>query len=103
MVDLTVTISQGATHFAVLAFMSHLIEALLKLQDGFCPEVLDDHPGATFATWLGSCIAQATTGFPLLTNVFVLTMQVDTVLTIMLNFAALHFMSKIDDLGFAMA
>jgi hypothetical protein len=103
MVALTVTLAQDITIFLVLAYMSDLIEALLKLQDGFYPEILDTHPGATFSTWLVSCLCQASSGLMLLVTIFILTMQVDTVLSIMLNFAALHFMSEIDDIAFSMA
>jgi hypothetical protein len=103
MVALTVTIAQGVTIFLIPAFMSDLIEAVLKLQDGYYPEVLEKHPGATYSTWLFSCSCQATAGILLLVTIFILTMQVDSVLSIMLNFAALHFMAEIDDLGFQIA
>ena len=103
MVDLTITLAQGVTIFMVLAYMSDLIEALLKLHDGYYPEILEKYPGATFPTWLVSCLCQATAGLLLLTTIFVLTMQVDSVLSMMLNFAALHFMADIDDIGFSIA
>lgn len=103
MVDLVVTCTQAITLMLSLAYQSDLIEALLKLQDGFYEEVLLEHPGATFATWLFSCLAQLAAGLLLLLTIFILTMQVDNVLSIMTNFAALHFMAEIDDIGFAMA
>jgi len=94
MVDLTVTCSQAVTLFLALAYQSDLIEAVLKLKDGFYPEVLEYHPGATFPTWLIACVAQLVAGLLLLTTIFVLTMQADNVISIMLNFAALHFMAE---------
>lgn len=103
MVDLTVTCAQAVTIFVVLAFMSDLIEATLKLQDGFYPEVTEEHPGATFSTWFISCLAQLFAGLLLLTASFLLTMQVETVIDAMLNMTALLFMAEIDDIGFAMA
>ena len=66
-------------------------------KDGFYPEVMLEHAGATYSTWLFSCLAQLAAGLLLLTTIFVLTIQVDSVLSIMLNFAALHFMAEIDD------
>lgn len=103
MVDLAVTIVQAVTIFVVLAYMSDLIEAVLKLQDGFYPEVLEKHPGATYSTWMVSCLAQLAAGLLLLTASFILTMQVTTVIEAMLNLTALLFMAEIDDLGFALA
>lgn len=103
MVDLTVTCTQAITLMLSLAYQSDLIESLLKLQDGFYPEVLLEHPGADFWTWCFSVFAQLCAGLLLLLTIFILTMQVDNVLSIMTNFAALHFMAEIDDIGFAMA
>ena len=85
MVDLTVTCSQSVTLFLALAYQSDLIEAVLKLKDGFYPEVLEKHPGATYPTWLFSCLAQLVSGLLLLTVIFVLTMQADDVISIMVS------------------
>ncbi|CAB9506373.1 Inherit from KOG: Notch ligand involved in the mediation of Notch signaling (By similarity) [Seminavis robusta] len=103
MVSISVTLAQFVTLFQALAFQSDLLEAALKLQDGFYPEVQEKYPGATYSTWLLSCLSQLLAGFLLLITIFILTMQVDSVLAIMLNFAALHFMADIDDLGFYIA
>ncbi|CAB9512223.1 expressed unknown protein [Seminavis robusta] len=102
-VDLSVTIAQGVALFQAIAFQSDLLEVVAKSKDGFHPEVLEKHPGATYATWLLSCIAQLIAGLLLLLTIYILTMQVDSVLGIMLNFAALHFMADIDDAGFSLA
>ncbi|CAB9513572.1 expressed unknown protein [Seminavis robusta] len=102
-VDLIVTIAQGVALFQALAFQSDLLEVVAKLKDGFHPEVLEKHPGATYATWLLSCIAQLMAGLLLLLTIYILTMQVDSVLGIMLNFAALHFMADIDNVAFDLA
>lgn len=103
MVSIIVTCSQAVTLFMALAYQSDLIEAVLKLHDGFYHEVLEEYPGATRETWLFSCMAQLFAGLLLLTTIFVLTMQSEDVLSIMLNFAALHFMAEVDDLGFSIA
>ncbi|CAB9513574.1 unknown protein [Seminavis robusta] len=102
-VDLIVTIAQGVALFQALAFQSDFLEVVAKFKDGFHPEVLEKHPGATYATWLLSCIAQLFAGLLLLLTIYILTMQVDSVLGIMLNFAALHFMADIDNVAFDLA
>ncbi|CAB9516183.1 expressed unknown protein [Seminavis robusta] len=103
MVDLSVTIAQGVTLFQAIAFQSDLIEVVMKFKDGFHPEALEKHPGASYATWLVSCIAQLIAGLLLLVTIFILILQVDSVLDIMLNFAALEFMADIDDVAFSLA
>ncbi|CAB9525077.1 unknown protein [Seminavis robusta] len=102
-VDFIVTIAQGVALFLAIAFQSDLLEVVGKFKDGFHPEVLEKHPGATYATWLVSCIAQLVAGLLLLLTIYILTMQVDSVLAIMLNFAALHFMADIDNVAFDLA
>lgn len=102
-VDLTVTIAQGVTLFIVLGYMSDLIEAVLKLQDGFYPEILEVHPGADYLTWLISGLAQLTSGLLVLIGSFILTMQASTVIDLMLNLTALLFISELDDIGFLIA
>ena len=103
MVNINVTCSQAFGLFLALAYQSDLIRAVLKLHNGYYPELLDNYPHATFLTWLLSCVLQLIAGLLLLTTIFVLTMQASDVISIMLNFAALHFMSEIDDMGFALA
>ncbi|CAB9529498.1 expressed unknown protein [Seminavis robusta] len=102
-VDLIVTIAQGVALFQAIAFQSDLLEVVGKFKDGFHPEVLEKHPGATYATWLVSCIAQLIAALLLLLTIYILTMEVDSVLGIMLNFAALHFMADIDNVAFDLA
>ena len=92
MVSIIVTAAQAITLFLALAYQSDLIEATLKLHDGYHPEVMEQHPGATYGTWLFSCVAQLVAGLLLLTTIFVLTMQVDNVLAMMLNFAGECFL-----------
>ncbi|CAB9506909.1 expressed unknown protein [Seminavis robusta] len=103
MVDVSVTIAQGVALFQAVAFQSDLIGAVSKFKEGFHHEVLKEHPGATYATWFLSCTAELFAGSLLLVTIFVLIMQVDTVLDIMLNFAALEFMANIDDVAFSLA
>lgn len=102
-VPTVVTVAQGFAIFLALAYQSDLIEAVLKIQDGFHPEIQEKHPGATYTSWLLSVWAQLCSGVLLLITIFVLTMRAQNVLSIMLNFAALHFMYEIDELGFRLA
>lgn len=103
MVDLTVTCAQAVTLFLVLGYQSDVIEAILKLQDGWYPDVLSRHSGANYSTWFISCIAQLSSGLLLLTTSFILTTQSSTVLVLMLNLTALLFMAEIDDIAFSLA
>ncbi|CAB9503754.1 EGF-like domain [Seminavis robusta] len=103
MVGITVTIAQGITMFLMLSFQTDLIQAFSKLQDGYYPALNLNYPGATYAAWLFSCLAQLVAGSMLLVTIFVLTMQVQDVISMMLNFAALSFLADIDNLGFALA
>ncbi|CAB9518202.1 expressed unknown protein [Seminavis robusta] len=102
-VNLSVTIAQGVALFLAVAFQSDLLEVVSKFKDGFHPEVLEKHPGATYSTWLLSCIAQLFAGLLLLLTIYILTVQTGNVLGIMLNFAALNFMADIDDVAFYLA
>ncbi|CAB9525078.1 unknown protein [Seminavis robusta] len=102
-VSLSVTIAQGLALFPAMAFQSEILEVAARFKDGFLPEILTINPRATYASWLLSGIAQLITGLLLLLTVFILIMQVDSVLDIMLNFAALEFMAYIDDAAFSLA
>ncbi|CAB9501950.1 expressed unknown protein [Seminavis robusta] len=103
MVGLPTTLAQVVILFVVVAFQSDLMEAVSKLHDGYYPPIISVFPGATYATWLMSCIAQLIIGLLILVVTFILTMQVDNVVNSMLNFAALHFIADIDDIGFELA
>jgi hypothetical protein len=66
MVKGTVTAAQAVALFLLVAYTSDLMEAMLKLQDGFYPGLLEDDPDATFPKWLFSCLAQLFTGLLLI-------------------------------------
>jgi hypothetical protein len=103
MVDTLVTIAQAIALYLAVPFQADLIESVIKLHQGFYPEVYVIRPEANFVSWLLSSLLQLTAGLLLLSTIFVLTMQSDNVVGIMLNFAALHFMAEIDDIGFSIA
>ena len=103
MVGVPVSIAQAVALFILAAYASDLIEALIKLQDGYHLEFSQDHHAATFPKWLCSCVAQLLAGLLLIFTSFVLTMNVETVVDVMLNLTARLFISEIDDIGFAMA
>lgn len=103
MVDLAVTLSQGLALFMVIPFNTDLIDAVIKLQDGYYPELKKDHPNASACTWFFSCFAQLMAGLLLLFASLILTMQAEYVIDVMLNLTALLFLTEIDDLAFHMA
>ena len=72
MVGLTVTCAQAIALFMLLAYTSDLIEAVLKLQDGYYPETRIEHSGASYPSWLFSCVAQSMAGLLLLAASFIL-------------------------------
>lgn len=102
-VDMVVTIAQALAIFLAVGYQSDLIQAGIKIQNGYYPEILEVHKGADYSSWVLSCWAQLFSGFLLLATIFVLTMQAKDVASIMLNFAALHFMADIDDTAFRLA
>lgn len=90
MVNITVTVAQAFALYLSVAFQQDLIQAVLKFHDGFYPEVLETHPEANKLTWFMSCLLQLIAGMLLLVTIFILTMQAENVIGIMLNFAALR-------------
>lgn len=103
MVEEIVACAQAVALYMAVPFMADLIQAVQKLQDGFYPELTEGRPAANFPKWLISCTLQLISGLILLADIFILTMQATDVIGIMLNFAALHFMADIDNLGFQVA
>jgi len=96
--------AQGLIVIFIVAFQQDLTEALVKWHNGPHPDLLaDPNVGATKWSFYGSCVGQVFTGTCLLFTIFILSMQATTVVGLMLNFAALHFLSEIDDLSYSLA
>ena len=61
------------------------------------------HQAAKLQKWVLAGVCQFLAGSSLLVALFILMMQSTEVVSLFLNFAALHFISEIDNIGFAMA
>jgi hypothetical protein len=73
------------------------------LINGYDKDVLETVPFATFGKWLLAGCFQFIAGVSLLVALFILMMQSTEVISLFTNFAALQFVSEIDDIGFFMA
>jgi hypothetical protein len=106
-VEATVTAAQALALVLAVATQGDVITALEQLHGGYRygkDEVsLEITPSATFLKWLLSAVCQLCAGCVLLMATFILIMQSDNVIGMMLNFAALSFISEIDDIAFALA
>lgn len=98
-----VRIAQCLALVLSIAMQQDIITSLIFLHNGYNDEVLDSLPSAHFRKWLLSGICQFIAGSSLLVALFILMMQSTEVISLFLNFAALHFVSEIDNVGFAMA
>ena len=89
--------------FVAPCMMDDFIAAVILLEQGWNARILQRNPNATRFTFYLSGLLQMGTGLGLLVAIFALIVQSDTVLGMMLNFAALHFVSAIDDVAFGLA
>jgi len=100
-VEAPVHIAQALILVFTVAFQQDFVEAVVKWHRGPHPDLINNPTsGASRCSFYLTTVLQATTGVCLLFAIFVLTMQATTVIGMMLNFAALHFLSEIDDLSF---
>jgi hypothetical protein len=97
-----VRIAQCLALLLSVAMQQDIITSLIFLHNGYNSEVLDTVPYAKFPKWLLSGICQFIAGSSLLVALFILMMQSTEVISLFLNFAALHFVSEVDNVGFAM-
>lgn len=71
-------------------FMEDFLTAVSFLSQGYDRDILSQKPHATFSKYILAGVLQLLTGLGLLTTIFALIMQSETVLGLMLNYAALH-------------
>lgn len=71
-------------------FMEDFLTAISFLSQGYDSRVISQKPHATFTKFMLAGTLQLITGLGLLATIFALIMQSDTVLGLMLNYAALH-------------
>ncbi|CAB9503424.1 expressed unknown protein [Seminavis robusta] len=105
-VERTVRIAQGCGVILIINFTAKegdLIKGCSRVFNGYDKELIKDHTGATKIKWAMSSLFQASSGFFMIMNLFILLMQSTTVVGMCLNFAALHFVQDIDDVAFAVA
>ena len=88
---------------AVIYFRD-LLDAFERLHEGYDREsALAQSPHATYCKWLLAFSLQFINGSIFLLVIFVLNVQSKTVIGMMLNFAALGFITEIDDVAFELA
>jgi hypothetical protein len=87
----------------VMAAEGDLVIGFTQLIKGYDPKMLEISPHATWSRWLFTALLQSTVGFFLLFDSFVLSMQSSTVIDLVLNLTALHFIQEIDEMAFTIA
>lgn len=102
-VDIEVRIAQALAVVLAVATQGDLLTAIIQLHDGYDKRVKETNASFTFGTWLFASIAQFLIGAGMLTLIFILIIQSKDVIGMMLNFAALSFVSDIDDIAFFLA
>ena len=105
-----VTLAAGLCIALLVAVQDDMIEASVMLAQGYqmlksgeFDSLLKTYPDATMSKWFFSASLQYVAGLGLLIVIFILTMQSESVLGMALNFAALMFVSEIDNVAFGLA
>jgi len=79
-----------------------LRKAVNLLRDGFDQNLVNAHEGATKKKWILSIVLRGSEGFFGLFLTFLLIMQSDTVIELLLNFLAMGFVGQLDDVVFVL-
>lgn len=101
-VDAHVTAAQGLAVILAAATNEDLFVALIRFMQGYENSSVKNMIGVTRAKWALATGWQMISGFSMLTVIFILVMQSDSVIGMFLNFAALAFISEIDNVAFAL-
>eukprot|EP00980_Cylindrotheca_fusiformis_P006842 scaffold1429_cov110-Cylindrotheca_fusiformis.AAC.14 len=80
-----------------------LLDSIETIHEGYHPVVMKQTPHATFKKWALACGLQLLSGLMLQFVIFLLIVQSTTVIAMLLNFAALAFITEIDDVAFSLA
>lgn len=92
------------TLLLAVIFFRDLLDAFERLHEGYDRKsALAQSPHATYWKWLLAFSLQLINGSIFLLVIFVLNVQSTTVIGMMLNFAALGFITEIDDIAFELA
>eukprot|EP00577_Skeletonema_sp_RCC1716_P002763 CAMPEP_0113382792 /NCGR_PEP_ID=MMETSP0013_2-20120614/6029_1 /TAXON_ID=2843 ORGANISM="Skeletonema costatum, Strain 1716" /NCGR_SAMPLE_ID=MMETSP0013_2 /ASSEMBLY_ACC=CAM_ASM_000158 /LENGTH=903 /DNA_ID=CAMNT_0000265319 /DNA_START=123 /DNA_END=2834 /DNA_ORIENTATION=- /assembly_acc=CAM_ASM_000158 len=79
-----------------------LRKAVNLLRDGFDQNLANAHEGATKKKWILSIVLRGSEGFFGLFLTFLLIMQTETVIELLLNFLAMGFVGQLDDVVFVL-
>lgn len=103
-VTLAVRTAGFLTLLLAVIFFRDLLDAFERLHEGYDREsALAQCPHATFCKWLLAYTLQLINGLIFLVLIFILNVQSTTVVGMLLNFAALGFITEIDDFAFELA
>ncbi|CAB9517477.1 Neurogenic locus notch homolog protein 4 [Seminavis robusta] len=105
-VNVEVTLAQAVSMLLAVSTQTNLLTAISRMSLGQSYDhayVLTMNPNATHADYWISTILQMFVGLAMLVDSFILNMQSTSVLTLMLNFAALAFISEVQQTFFWIA
>ena len=101
--DATVHAAGYITLILSVPYFPDLLDSIEKFQQGYHPEiVLTQCPYATRSKWVFAYLSQFCSGLLFQVVIFVLVVQSTDVIGMLLNFAALAFITEIDDLAFSL-
>jgi hypothetical protein len=102
-VDIYVRVSQFIALLIAVVTQEDVMYTIELITVGYDPAILASHPSATRAYWLASCVLRFLEGTVGVVLAFVFIVQSSTVFDIFLNFAAVEFVSNLDNLAFSLA
>eukprot|EP00529_Nitzschia_sp_RCC80_P015139 CAMPEP_0113482624 /NCGR_PEP_ID=MMETSP0014_2-20120614/23016_1 /TAXON_ID=2857 /ORGANISM="Nitzschia sp." /LENGTH=701 /DNA_ID=CAMNT_0000376149 /DNA_START=27 /DNA_END=2132 /DNA_ORIENTATION=+ /assembly_acc=CAM_ASM_000159 len=86
-----------------VVYFTDLLDSIETLHEGYHDVILKQAPHATKCKWILAYTLQLFSGMLFLCVVFILNCQSSTVLSMLLNFAAMQFVTEIDDVAFSLA
>jgi hypothetical protein len=102
-VEIPVRIAECFAIMVAIITQDEVGTAVALIRDGFDEDLVEAFPGATKAKWVWSIALRAFEGLFGLLLTCLLIMQSTTVLDLLLNFLAMEFVSKLDDVVFVLA
>ncbi|CAB9511052.1 expressed unknown protein [Seminavis robusta] len=87
----------------ITATSGDIIVGLTQLCEGYNPDIQEEMPNATFIRWLLTGSFQTCVGIIMLVDSFILAVKARTVIDLVLNLTALHFLQEVDDISFKIA
>jgi len=102
-VETPVRISEALAIAISIITQEDVRKSISLYRDGFEEDLANAFEGATVAKWSISIVLRASQGLLGLSITFLLIMRSKSVLDLLLNFSAIEFVSKLDDVVFALA